>query len=181
MKEQTWLEEGWIFHNHAWHLLHDFIKLIPSDTDRLLDYGAGTGIAAAVIRAVYPSINPSVLDIEKSSQEFWQKRGLSGSTIKGNEIPFPDKTFDVVMSSHVIEHIEDPAKAISEMFRVTKKRLIIAVPDGDCHFYDHKIIFGRTLLKSVIYEALAGETFLYNSFPVYHSHINNLIAVIDRV
>ena len=179
MKEQNWLEEGWLFHNHAWHLLHEIIKLIPDDAESLLDYGAGTGLAAAVIHAVFPDITPHVCDIEENSLMFWNMRELDGTILKSNKLPFEDNSFDVVMTSHVLEHMENQDEIIKELFRVCKKRIIIAVPDGDVHFYDHKTIFSRAVLKDAVFNSLSGEDFNFHSFPVYHPHINNLIAVID--
>ena len=35
-------------------------------------------------------------------------------------IPFPDKSFNVVLCSHVLEHVPDDVKAIREMRRVVK-------------------------------------------------------------
>ncbi len=35
-------------------------------------------------------------------------------------LPFEDKLFDFVLCNHVLEHIEDDAKAMSELFRVLK-------------------------------------------------------------
>jgi SAM-dependent methyltransferase len=37
------------------------------------------------------------------------------------DIKYPDNSFDVVMCNHVLEHIPDDAKAMSEMCRVMKK------------------------------------------------------------
>lgn len=37
------------------------------------------------------------------------------------DLPFVDETFDVVFCNHVLEHIEDDRKAMSELFRVLKK------------------------------------------------------------
>ncbi|MDR2206664.1 MAG: methyltransferase domain-containing protein [Flavobacteriaceae bacterium] len=36
-------------------------------------------------------------------------------------LPFPDESFDVVFCNHVLEHIEDDKKAMSELFRVMKR------------------------------------------------------------
>jgi len=35
-------------------------------------------------------------------------------------IPFNDHTFDVILCSHVLEHVQDDRKAISELYRVLK-------------------------------------------------------------
>ncbi|MBO7477099.1 MAG: class I SAM-dependent methyltransferase [Salinivirgaceae bacterium] len=51
-------------------------------------------------------------------------QGVSG------KIPFEDKTFDVVYSSHVLEHVRDEQKSLQEMNRVLKNNgvLIIGMP-----------------------------------------------------
>ena len=45
-------------------------------------------------------------------------------------LPFPDHTFDYVISTEVFEHLDDPFRAISELRRIGKKDayLIISVP-----------------------------------------------------
>jgi SAM-dependent methyltransferase len=181
MKEQQWLEDGWFYHSHAWHLLHEFLKLIREvkDAETLLDVGAGTGIAAAVIQAVFPDMQCYVTDIEKECHNFWKKRGLIG-LITNNIFYYVKK--DIIISSHVIEHIDESKihDFILNLFNQTFRRLIIAVPDGDVHFYDHKIIFNRSKLYDIIHESLDGESFKYKSYAHYHPHINNLIAVIDK-
>ena len=35
-------------------------------------------------------------------------------------IPYPDNTFDVILCSHVLEHVPDDRKAMAELFRVMK-------------------------------------------------------------
>lgn len=52
------------------------------------------------------------------------------SVIAGNieSLPFPDSHFDVVLCSHTLEHVLDLPKAISELKRITKHKLIITVP-----------------------------------------------------
>ena len=37
-----------------------------------------------------------------------------------HQIPFPDNTFDVTFCNHVMEHVDDDIKAMSELYRVLK-------------------------------------------------------------
>lgn len=50
---------------------------------------------------------------------------VEGSLTK---LPFDDNEFDVVVCTHALEHIKDIAKALSELRRVCRKKLIIVVP-----------------------------------------------------
>ena len=62
-------------------------------------------------------------------------------------LPFQDNEFDTVVSTHTLEHVLDIKKAISELRRVGRKRLIIVVPkqrpynytfDLHVHFFPYK-------------------------------------------
>lgn len=54
--------------------------------------------------------------------------------VKGDvkEIPFENHTFDIVISVDMLEHLKssDRFKALSEMFRVAREKVILAVPCG---------------------------------------------------
>ena len=74
---------------------------------------------------------------------------------KVEELPFPDDSFDVVISTHLLEHILDIRKAISELRRVCRKRLIIVVPrereysftfNPHVHFFPYKHSFLRHII-----------------------------------
>ena len=53
---------------------------------------------------------------------------------RGDDLPFDDKSYDFVISSHVIEHFFDPIKALKEWQRVAKKYIFIIVPHRDRTF-----------------------------------------------
>jgi ubiquinone/menaquinone biosynthesis C-methylase UbiE len=44
------------------------------------------------------------------------------------DLRFADKSFDTVVCTHVIEHILDMRRAIAELRRIARRRLIIVVP-----------------------------------------------------
>ncbi len=49
----------------------------------------------------------------------------------GDKLPFPDKSYDFVISSHVIEHFFDPIGAIKEWMRVARQYVFIIAPLRD--------------------------------------------------
>jgi len=99
----------------------DFVRRVsPPSTGpgrlRLLDVGCGSGwstLALALEGYDASGIDLNARAFEAPSAEHLHLR--EGSVL---EIPFPDETFDVVVSYQVIEHVSAPQKALMEMARV---------------------------------------------------------------
>ena len=51
------------------------------------------------------------------------------------ELPFADRSFDVVTCCHTLEHIVDLDAAVAELKRVARRQLIVAVPCQRWYFY----------------------------------------------
>ena len=49
----------------------------------------------------------------------------------GDKISVPDKSFDFVISSHVIEHFYDPIRALSEWRRIARRYIYVICPQPD--------------------------------------------------
>jgi len=43
-------------------------------------------------------------------------------------LPFKDRSFEVVKSSHMLEHLKNPSKALDEILRVVTKELVLSFP-----------------------------------------------------
>ena len=69
-----------------------------------------------------PHQNASVIADIQDFSNFYKKRKFI--QIKGKNLPFKDKEFDFVISSHVIEHIEDFEFFIKELERISSKGYI---------------------------------------------------------
>lgn len=67
------------------------------------------------------------LDIEKP-KDFSEADGYTFVSGSVENIPFPDNAFDVVVCTHVLEHVRDLNKAMQELLRVAEKRLLIVLP-----------------------------------------------------
>ena len=85
----------------------------------LLEIGSGTGIQLKVLS----DICKSVVGIEVADSFYTPHRVMDIRQYDGKSIPFPDRSFDVVFSSNVLEHIKDENTIHHEMHRVLR-------PDG---------------------------------------------------
>lgn len=94
----------------------------------ICDVGCGSGVLLRRIEERRPDIT-SLTGVDVQLDEV----GDAGSRIKFvqghvEDLPFTDRSFDTVICTHVIEHVLDYRRAIAELRRITKRRLIIVVP-----------------------------------------------------
>lgn len=179
----TRYEEGWIFHTHAWELLHEIIRTINGLHERktILDFGAGPGIAASIIQTFFVDSRVYVTDIDESNIDRWADRNLIGEVTDITSATFnrftliPDH-YDVIVCSHVLEHVDNIRLTLSQLSS-RAKTLILVVPDGHVDDDSHKRLFDRVSFKGIIDDTLDYTSISY--YPSYHPHINNLVAVIQ--
>jgi len=96
--------------------------------DSILDVGCGLGDFLNSIKTTY-----RIAGIEVNSVRVeYTNRRLGQDTVKlGNldlGLDFEDDSFDTVTCLELLEHLEDPQKALEELVRVSRKRVIITVP-----------------------------------------------------
>ena len=124
----------------------------------------------SIFNTLFPQATKSILDVGTSSGNFmeiaikhgWQAKGLEPfpddvkvcqdkglDVILGlaESLPYADNTFDVVHTSHVFEHLEDPLLAAREAYRVLKPGglLFIEVPNQLDNFGFHRDMFLRNV------------------------------------
>lgn len=104
--------------------------LLPSGPRRILDAGCGTGFMLGWLRQYCEGRDLYGLDFSAEALNYCAQRGehllLRGSV---EDLPFPDRAFDVVISLNVLEYFALPEaqRAISEMTRVLKEGGLIFV------------------------------------------------------
>lgn len=108
------------------------------DGARILDVGCGLGMYTKQFTARF---SPTVAGVE---YEFARARQAAEVTpqvaVAANEaLPYPDDTFDVLLSHETLEHVADDAAAAREIVRVLKPggRAVIFVPNRWYFFETH--------------------------------------------
>lgn len=134
---------GWSVHNHdgycprcnakarhrrLWLYLRDETGLFDSK-QRVLDVGPAPGLARAL--AGRGRLDYVAVGTEKDTP----RMSFLGDV---RALPFADDSFDVTLCQHVLEHVDDDRRSLSEIRRVTKQGgwAVISVPlnlDGATH------------------------------------------------
>lgn len=101
-----------------WHQMREVTSLTPAS---VLEVGVGTGVVAATLRGW--GIAVKTLDIDASLSP-----DVLGSV---TAIPLPDGSVDVALAGQVLEHLpwEEVGTALREMRRVSRKGIVVSVPD----------------------------------------------------
>lgn len=105
--------------------------------ERILDIGCGAGvdtILAGIIvgtkgSAVGVDIIPEMIDRAESNLKMMNSENIYFKKASGDNLPFEDKSFDVVISNGAINLIPDKEIALSEIKRVLKPAGRIMVAD----------------------------------------------------
>lgn len=98
--------------------------------DSVLDVGPGTGANLRMLRELRITAITG-LDCNESAIRYCRAKGL-GDVHRGDitAMPFDDCSFDFVLATDVVEHVDDDAAALREIARVLKDRgkALVAVP-----------------------------------------------------
>jgi SAM-dependent methyltransferase len=94
--------------------------------ETLCDVGCGTGALLSRIKLAHPGVKLVGVDVQLAEVPLTSEIEFREGSAEN--LPFPDRSFDTVICTHVIEHLLDYRAAIKELRRIAKRRLIIVVP-----------------------------------------------------
>ena len=100
--------------------------------DRVLDAGCGEGSLSVMLAkkgAIVVGTDISEPNIV-AARAYAEQNGvdITFHVADIENLPFETNTFDVVVSSHVLEHIPDFDKGLHEIVRVSKAKVVVAIP-----------------------------------------------------
>jgi 2-polyprenyl-3-methyl-5-hydroxy-6-metoxy-1,4-benzoquinol methylase len=131
----------------------------------VLDIGCATGSLLAALRE--RGWEGTGVEISRPQAEYARKeRGLDVRNVPLEENHFPAASFDVVLASHLIEHLNDPAGLVREVRRilVPQGRFIVTTPNIDgfqarlfrgrwrSAIFDHLYLFSKKNLRCLLGE-----------------------------
>ena len=96
------------------------VKNLRSVSGKILDIGCGYGDLLLEFERQNKNIDLYGTDISKKAVDYCKKLGINADIGNADSMPYPDKTFDLVVMSLVIEHVIDQEKALNEVYRILK-------------------------------------------------------------
>jgi len=129
-------------------------KLEQSDIDGFLDVGGGTGYATEIFPGKRVLLEPS----EKLRAK------AKGAAIEGvaERLPFPDKSFSLVVCLTAIHHFKDPKKALSEMKRVCQRQVVVSLLKKAQNYRKLDSVIRKILKNCEILDDLHDMIYIWN-------------------
>lgn len=112
-------------------LAENIAQVLPRSFSNLIDVGCGEGYLLYALQKRWRNAQYFGLDLTQGRITVTQKNVPSVFLLRGDvlHLPFPDNAFDIVICSELLEHMEAYQQVVEELLRITRKRLIITVPN----------------------------------------------------
>ncbi len=128
------------FFQRTWHTrkLKAILSQIDKEPKKILDVGCASGWFLSQVKGKYSKSECYGIDIHEKGIEYGSKKYPSLHLKVGDAhgISYKTKTFDLVISTEVLEHVDDPGLVLTEIKRVLKKNgiLVIELDSGSLLF-----------------------------------------------
>ena len=156
------------------------------DAKSALEVGCGCGYVMENLKDI---LQITGVDSSEKEVKCARSRGFKVVEAKGENLPFRDKSFDIVYGNYLLLWIDEPMNVIGEMFRVAKRYVaFFAEPYWRGAIYDPPWIEeivrgGREIIKKMggdpdfgvnlgrLLKKFASD-FLIGTIPLYTSHLS---------
>jgi 2-polyprenyl-3-methyl-5-hydroxy-6-metoxy-1,4-benzoquinol methylase len=113
------------------YLVIQKIILLLEPTDRVLEAGCGAGLSSLRIYRMLQGKYFEVSDVDDNAMRQFEKLGFPVPFQQESVLALKRKNdeFDCVFLLEVLEHVPEYRKALSELFRVSRKYVVVSTPN----------------------------------------------------
>lgn len=105
------------------------LDLLPPAPHRVLEVGCGEGGQLRKIADRAPDAGLFGFDLPSEDlAERWEGLDAAMATGSAEALPYPDRSFDLVLALEVLEHVPDPRAVLAEIARVGRGAVMLSVP-----------------------------------------------------
>jgi len=126
------------------YLLPERIDLLKQHVIGKTVLDAGCGGGGFVDYLVGEGFHATGVDKHDVFLQVARERRFRGTFVQADlahRLPFADASFDTTICLDVLEHVADDTQTIRELARVTRRRLLIAVPQEDQWMWRYRLVF----------------------------------------
>ena len=147
-------------------LFQQILKRVPEGA-KILDTGCGIGNLSRLLRDERGA-QVTALDFSSWACAKLAEDGFTTIVSKLPKIPLPDNTFDIVIATEVMEHLDHPERTLAQMVRVAKPGGVVmcSAPNDTMHPHEeleHQQSFDHDKMENMLrqhtsdYEILVGN------------------------
>lgn len=126
-----------------------FFSLIkPIKPESILDVGCGEGFS--LVQLKQKGVGKKLEGVEYSKTAIALGKKVDPKLIikfgTVYDLPYKNNSFDLILCTEVLEHLDDPGKALSEILRVSKRHILFSVPN-EPFFMLSNLLRGKNLKR----------------------------------
>ena len=124
-------------HGEVDHAFVDRVVALGANTGHFLDVGTGPAQIPILLAQHCPDIHITAIDLSEEMLKIAKRHvadaGLTDRItlehVDAKVLPYPDNTFDGLISNSIVHHIHDTMKALQEMGRVVRPKGTVLIRD----------------------------------------------------
>lgn len=127
-------------HRHHRRIFSEMIAGLPKEEiATVADIGCGEGSNLLYLKQMFPQTNLFGVDVSRKAIEKAKTLVDAEFVVLDAQGDYPLRNFDFVISSDVIEHLEDDMAALRNIYRITNKYALIASVQGRMRDFEKTI------------------------------------------